>query len=130
MQSKKLHKFRFRERLAVALKDRGVTQQQLAEATGVSQAAISNYLRGVRTMPGVEELVSLSSYFQVSLEWLLGLTEVAEGGGSSPHAPAADAPVPLDRRKLRVVAKQLRQQVERLDQLCGSGEQQQPAKED
>ena len=120
MQSKKLQKFRFRERFALVMKDRGITQQQLAAATNISQAAISNYLRGARVMPGVGELVALSRYFGVSMEWLLGVGEVA--GELSPRptsAATADGPAPLDRRKLRAVAKQLHQQLARLDELCG-----------
>ncbi len=48
-----------------------VTQVQLAEATGLTQSAISNYLRSGR-MPGSEELFSLAKFFKVSMEHLMG----------------------------------------------------------
>ncbi len=116
MQSENSRSFRFRERFTEVLRGRGVTQGQLAEATGISPAALSNYLRGARSVPRVEELATLARYFAVSMEWLLGIEEPSDGQISP---LAADAPVPLDRRKLRAVSKQMRRQVDRLDELCG-----------
>ena len=53
------------------MSSKGVKQTPLAEATGISQAAINNYLNKDR-IPGVEELCRLADYFDVSTDHLLG----------------------------------------------------------
>lgn len=61
----------FRSRLQGLLEERGVTQRQLALATGVSQQTINNYMRGVTKLPGAEELLALSQFFGVTMEYFL-----------------------------------------------------------
>jgi len=60
---------RLRELMA---RDR-LTQRQLADAVGISQGAVSHYLRGTRAAPGVEEAIALARHFKVTLDWLLGM---------------------------------------------------------
>ena len=64
----------------------GLTQQQLAAATGLSQSTISHYLRGTRALPRAEELFALSRHFAVTMEWLLGVDDAV-----LPVNPVADA---------------------------------------
>ena len=59
-------------RLRVLRKERGLTQDQLAEGTGISQTAISNWEAGNRT-PSIEYVIILSKYFSVTMEYLCGL---------------------------------------------------------
>ncbi|GGX33124.1 hypothetical protein GCM10007242_45260 [Pigmentiphaga litoralis] len=58
----------FRERLIQAREARGMTQEQLARASGVSQGAIGNYESGSRNSS--RQVVSLASALGVRAEWL------------------------------------------------------------
>ena len=106
----------FRERLTALLAREGLTQQQLAAATGLSQSTISHYLRGTRALPRAEELFALSRHFAVTMEWLLGVEDAA-----LPANPVADTKaVPaVDNAALLQVADTLHEQVERLRQMAG-----------
>ena len=48
-----------------------MTQAEVAECLNFSSAAISNYECEVRE-PGIEELILLADFFQVSLDYLVG----------------------------------------------------------
>ena len=56
---------------------RGVTQETLASAMGVSAQAVSKWERGATT-PDVSLLPELAVFFGVSLDELFGLTEEKE----------------------------------------------------
>ena len=49
----------------------GMTQAEVAECLNFSSAVISNYECEVRE-PGIEELILLADFFQVSLDYLVG----------------------------------------------------------
>lgn len=51
-------------------KMRGLTQEELAEALGVSHQSISKWESG-QAMPGLDKILLLSEYFQVSTDALL-----------------------------------------------------------
>ena len=51
------------------------TQNAFAEKIGTTQAALSAYEQGDR-MPSVEILTSISAAFDVSVDWLLGLSDI------------------------------------------------------
>ena len=48
---------------------RGWTQRQLADASGLTQSAVSNYLKGTRS-PGADELHALSTVLGVTMDFL------------------------------------------------------------
>lgn len=50
--------------------DRGINQEELAAGINVSRGNVGDWERG-RTRPSAEALVSLSKYFNVSVNWLL-----------------------------------------------------------
>ncbi|NLW79753.1 MAG: helix-turn-helix transcriptional regulator [Ruminococcaceae bacterium] len=52
-------------------KERGVTQKQAAEELGVSQALLSHYEKGIREC-GLEFVVRVANYYDVSCDYLLG----------------------------------------------------------
>lgn len=53
---------------------KNVRQQDVAEATGIDQAALSQYENGAR-VPGVETMARLADYYGVSLDSLAGRTK-------------------------------------------------------
>lgn len=60
----------FSERMAKARKDKGFTQNDVAERLNVSFQAVSLWERG-ETTPEIDKLVEIASLYQVSLDWLL-----------------------------------------------------------
>lgn len=54
-------------------RDRGMTQEQLAEAMNVSAAAVSKWENG-QSVPDIAVLTALADYFEVSLDALVGYT--------------------------------------------------------
>jgi len=57
--------------------DTGYTQKQIAELLGVSQNTYSQYEIGVLNYP-VDALVKLADFYGVSVDYLLGRTDVKE----------------------------------------------------
>jgi transcriptional regulator with XRE-family HTH domain len=53
-----------------------VSQKELAEGTGLSQASIHKYLNG--SIPGSAELGRMADFFKVSADFLLGRTDQAD----------------------------------------------------
>lgn len=62
-------------RIAEKRKSLGFSQEQLANKLGVSQKSISKYECGVRR-PSYEVLIAMSSIFNVSIDYLLGNSNV------------------------------------------------------
>ena len=60
----------FHEKLQKLRKDKGLTQEDLAEALYVSRTAISKWESG-RGYPSIDSLKELSNYFKVSIDELL-----------------------------------------------------------
>ncbi len=67
----------FQERLKNTRESRGMTQIQLCEASGVSQAQLSLYESGQRS-PTSESLIKLARSLGISVDYLLGLVDVPE----------------------------------------------------
>ena len=64
--------FTFGERLKNLRKEAGLTQDELASKTHLSQTAISNWEAGNR-IPSIDYAIILAKCFQVSLDYLCGL---------------------------------------------------------
>lgn len=63
-------------RLRELLRERKITQSKLSTDVGILNQSISQYLDGSVTPP-LEKLIRLADYFDVSIDYLLGRTEVA-----------------------------------------------------
>ena len=57
------------------LMDDTTTQQQLADVLNITRQTVSLYLNG-SSLPPIEKLVEIANYFNVSTDYLLGLTDV------------------------------------------------------
>lgn len=68
----------FPKRLAAARKKRGISQKQAAAALGVSQALLSHYEKGIREC-GLDFVVKVSDYYNVSCDYLLGSSNETDG---------------------------------------------------
>lgn len=61
----------FTERLKELRKEKGYTQQQIADEIGVNRGSYSNWEKGKRE-PSFENLIKLADLLEVSLDWLFG----------------------------------------------------------
>lgn len=65
---------KFSERLKGIRKENGMTQKDVYERLGISPNGYASYEQG-RTEPNVETIVQLCKIFEVSADYLLGLTD-------------------------------------------------------
>jgi len=63
----------FKQNLRHFMESRGYTIQGLAEDVELPSATISRYLSGDRT-PDLKYVIKLAEFFDVSVDWLLGLS--------------------------------------------------------
>lgn len=66
------------ERLRKLRKTKGLSQRALAEELEIKQQQVSDYETGVAT-PTIENLTSIAKYFNVTTDYLLGLTDNPAG---------------------------------------------------
>jgi len=67
----------FSKRLTDLRQSKGLTQNELAELVNVSRSALSLYELGKRE-PDYETLVRLADFFDVSVDYLLGVSNVRQ----------------------------------------------------
>ena len=67
----------FSERLVELRKSRGLTQKQLAADLQLSELAIQHY-EAQRRKPAFDVLLSVADYFNVSLDYLVGRSDIPE----------------------------------------------------
>lgn len=68
----------FGQRLRAVREARGWTQDELAERANLSSSVISHFETGVRGKPSADNLVKLANALSVSVDFLLGRTELPE----------------------------------------------------
>ena len=61
-------------RLKELRKKKGISQLRLATDLNTTQNTISRYETGERE-PGIDELIEIADYFNVSVDYLIGRTE-------------------------------------------------------
>ena len=65
---------KFAERLKSLRQEKGLTLEQLAKEINMSYAAISRW-ESKQRIPNIEALIVIAKYFNVSADYLLGLTD-------------------------------------------------------
>ena len=70
----------FGEKLKLLRFEKGLTQDDLGYVLDVTKSCISCYESGTR-QPSVEVLISLSIYFKVSIDYLVGIEPYDANGG-------------------------------------------------
>lgn len=76
----------FQERLYTLRKERGLSQEELANEVGVSRQAVQKWESGA-AQPTLDKLTALAKYFGVTLDWLVNGEETAPAQGSAREAP-------------------------------------------
>jgi len=67
----------FDKRLKELRKEKGINQDDLAEALNVTKGTVSIWERGVRK-PDIKTLEEIGKYFEVSMGYLLGIVDVRD----------------------------------------------------
>lgn len=70
-----MYKENFAQRLKKARTDAGYTQQQVSRETGISQSQLTKF-ETERLEPSLETLGILAQFYNVSIDWLLGVSIV------------------------------------------------------
>ena len=73
----------FALRLRQLRKERDLTQEQLSKVSGVSLPTISRYEGGTRDEPKLTIMKQLADYFNVSIDFLAGDSEIRDRNFSS-----------------------------------------------
>lgn len=63
-----------KQNLGYYLSLRGITQKELAERLGVSQAAVTNWVKG-KNSPDIDVLADICEFLNISVSNLLGIHE-------------------------------------------------------
>ncbi|WP_288763816.1 helix-turn-helix domain-containing protein [uncultured Mitsuokella sp.] len=96
---------------------KGLTQEELGNILNVQKAAISKYENG-RAEPSVDILRKMTSFFKVSSDYLLGMSELVQ----PPATPASTPPLsPQEQdllRKYRVLTPNSRAAVDAVLDTC------------
>ena len=67
-----------RQRIQDLIKDSSITQAELAGIIGLSESALSRYLKGQTEMLGDGYIIKISKHFNVSTDFLLGETDIPD----------------------------------------------------
>jgi len=96
------------QRIQQIMRQMGITQQELADLLGISQPAISLYLKG--RVPPAEVLLQLARLGETTVEWLLTGNK---DGGENPFAVKEERPVYGNQTALLILWKQLPENIQR-----------------
>lgn len=67
------------ERIMLLRKEKGITQEELAQALGVTNQAVSKW-ESAQCCPDIQLLPNIATFFDVSIDWLMGYrdTEISD----------------------------------------------------
>lgn len=98
----------------------GLTQKELAAKLGIGQSTIVGYEKGIRE-PTVSNLALYAKYFNVSIDYLLGLEDDFGVRTSTPMSDDITAEEKEMIKKIRTLRKESRELVEQMiDTLAGT----------
>lgn len=81
----------------------GISQEELAAEIKVSRGNVGDWERG-KAKPGADALVSLSSFFKVSVDWLLTGNEYSENSNTRKYVQN-NSPLELTPSDIEIITK-------------------------
>lgn len=90
------------QRIAQKRKERGLSQEALGEALGVSRQSVYKW-ESDNALPEIDKLITMSKLFGVTIGWLLGVEETESGGGASAPPPPEEGNPELTEAQLKMV---------------------------
>lgn len=103
----------FGDRLRQAIHSAGQTQRIAAQRLGVSESVVSNWTRA-RNEPSLDDLSRIAQRLNVSVDWLLGLTERKALDPCATPEPASLALTPRARKEADQIAARAEAEISRL----------------
>lgn len=79
-----------RDRLKELRKEKHLTQVQLAELMGLERSSIGKYEGNKGNLPSPEILQQLADFFDVSIDFLLGRTDIKKAPSEKPEVTDED----------------------------------------
>lgn len=79
-------------RLSIARKQKGVTLKETAEAVDAAASTIQRYEKGQFSKVKMPVIEALADYFEVSPEWLIGLTDDPYNYEEDPNSVLSEVP--------------------------------------
>lgn len=67
----------FTDKFIEILQHNNITAYQIAKETGISQGLMGEYKKGIK-LPTINNLIKIADYFNCSIDYLLGRTDVPE----------------------------------------------------
>lgn len=64
----------FSDRLRLLVESRGITAKDLSRDVNIPDATIYRYIHGDR-VPKIDNIIILAKFFEVSVDWILGLSD-------------------------------------------------------
>lgn len=64
----------FCERLKLARREKGMSQEKFSRRTGIGRPEIAKYENGIR-QPAMDNLMKLAQILDCSIDWLVGLED-------------------------------------------------------
>ena len=61
----------FPKRMKLLIENLGISQRDISEMTGITEASVCRYLQGAR-IPNAGTLIAIARATNVSIDWLLG----------------------------------------------------------
>lgn len=90
------------QRISQKRKERGLSQEALGEALGVSRQSVYKW-ESDSSLPEIDKLIALSRLFGVTIGWLLGVEESAESREGDPAQPTEAGSAELTETQLKMV---------------------------
>lgn len=90
------------QRISQKRKERGLSQETLGEALGVSRQSVYKW-ESDSSLPEIDKLIALSRLFGVTIGWLLGVEESAESREGDPAQPTEAGSAELTETQLKMV---------------------------
>lgn len=103
---------KFRYNLINLTSNTGFDDKAIAKEVGMTAATLSRYKSGDRNMPHADQLIALSKYFRVPIDWLLGSADYGDTNPeeiydlSSKYAIASDEDKQIIRMILNKYSKE------------------------
>lgn len=63
------------ERMKLLIREKGLEQQEVAESLGMKTSTFNGYI-GNKREPSIENLIKFAGYFNVSIDYLIGHSDV------------------------------------------------------
>ncbi|MEW6727099.1 MAG: helix-turn-helix domain-containing protein [Bacillota bacterium] len=119
----------FQERLRLAMWRRKMKQSELAGKTGISYKTISTYING-HSKPSLGALAGMAKALNVSVDWLLGLSDVMEPEDIETEDGPLTAEINIIRRAYKAITPKERRILLSLAQALWNDLEKEQAKED